>query len=147
MGLNVAMALASVVAIAGPATARSAEPSATALPSAAVSFETPPAADAGTVRLPASFTTEEVEVGVLRVISDGHRELSRERQEDEVFVNWGEYARTHEDRQVVAAPDGAVWILDDTGMFEVGKAKTRSLTGEPPVRGYDDVEIAPDGTI
>ena len=145
--LKVATLLASVLVIAGPMTARSAKPSEAVLPSASSSVETPPATDAGDVRLPASFTTEEVEPGVLRVSSDGHRELSRERQDDEVFVNWGEYARTHEDRQVVAAPDGAVWVLDDTGMFEVGKAKTRSLTGEPPVRGYDDVEIAPDGTI
>lgn len=126
------MSLAGILALAGPATAQSPSPS--------------PPDGSDSTSLPAGLVTEQVEPGVLRVVSDGHRVLSGERQDDDVF-SWGDWRTTHLERAVAAAPDGAVWVFDDSGMFDLGKKKSRSLKGEPPVRSTDDIEIAPDGTM
>lgn len=124
--------LAGILVLAGTAAAQSPAPS-------------PPPDGSETSGLPAGLVTEQVEPGVLRVVSDGHRVLSGERQDDDVF-RWGDWRTTHLERSVASAPD-AVWVFDDSGMFELGRKKTRSLKGEPPVRSTDDIEIAPDGTM
>ena len=96
---------------------------------------------------PEGLVTDEVEPGVLEVISDGYRELSPERQEDDVFTGWGDYADTHDARHVVAAPDGTVWLVDHDQMVRVGRKKTFDLGKQPPGNPNDHVEAAPDGTV
>ena len=96
---------------------------------------------------PDGLVTEQVEPGVLRVLSDGYRELSAERQDDDVFVNWGDFAQTHDNRHVDAAPDGSVLVIEPDRMFRIGQKKTDRLKGQPPVRAADHVDAAPDGTV
>ena len=96
---------------------------------------------------PDGLVTEEVGPGVLRVLSDGYRELSPDRQYDDIFVHWGAFAATHDNRHVAAAPDGAVWIIEDGRMFRIGRKKSDWLTGQPSVRATDHVDVAPDGAV
>ncbi len=62
-------------------------------------------------------------------------------------LNWGAFAETHDYRQVVAAPDGSVWVFAQDRMFRIGRKRTFPLKGQPSVRASDHVDVAPDGTV
>ncbi|CAN5816748.1 hypothetical protein BH23CHL8_BH23CHL8_03180 [soil metagenome] len=103
-----------------------------------------------TDELIARLVTEEVGPGVLRVLSDGHRELSLP-VEGYVFEGqgkgWGALARSHVYRHVVAGPDGSVWILEPDRFFRLGRQRQWDWQGQPELQSDDEVEVAPDGTL
>lgn len=94
--------------------------------------------------------TEEVEPGVLRIIADGHRELSPP-TEDYVFdglgKGWGALARSHEYRNIVAANDGSVWVFEPDRFFRIGKKREWDWRGQPDFSYDDDFALTPDGTV
>lgn len=62
-------------------------------------------------------------------------------------MNWGAFAETHDYRQVVAASDASVWVLEQDRMFRIGRKRTFPLKGQPSVSASDHVDVAPDGTV
>ncbi len=86
-----------------------------------------------TEELLSGMVTEEVEPGVLRVVHDGHRELSNE---DLGFPG----------SSVDVTPDGSVWVggSDDMqSLFRLGDASTfDDVTEGPPYK-----EVGPDGSL
>ena len=90
----------------------------------------------------ASLVTEEVEPGVLRVVSDGHRNLSMDLVTDT--------ERPSRRSNVVAGPDGSVWLFGADEWFRVGEPATYPVTEETPNHRSVDVQVAqvaPDGTL
>ena len=81
-------------------------------------------------RPPPGFVTEEVEPGVLRVLSDGVRELTF--QEDVAPSG------------IATGLDGSIWVFGDTGSFRLGDARVHEALSRS-FRG--DYEIGADGTL
>jgi hypothetical protein len=80
-----------------------------------------------------ALVTEEVAPGVLRVISDGVRDLSMPVVGD--FQNRGPSSR------IVVAPDGSVWVFGSQEFFRLGEA--RSHEG----MRWNSIDVDADGTI
>ena len=96
--------------------------------------EPPPVEEASTtaVHLPATVVTEEVEPGVLRLVSDGRLDLSQ------AMVPGWDIART------VIAPDGSTWMFDSESFFRLG---SEGDVHDWPVRRPNDTGFAANGGI
>ena len=107
----------------------------------------------------ADLVTEEVSPGVLRVVSDGIRDLRsepvvacrsfRERYEDgarDLFPTRHGFDDTSRGK-VVAGLDGSIWLFWHDRFIRLGDETThRWAGGQRPSLG-DDIEVAPDGTV
>ncbi len=116
----------------------SASPEAKASPEAT----TAPDSSASDALLPGlALVTEEVEPGVLRVVSDGSRELTRA-----VAA-----ASEMDDGDIVAGLDGSIWVFGRDGFFRIGSERTYGWDEEPTFQGFEPTfqgaEVAPDGTL
>jgi hypothetical protein len=95
--------------------------------------ETAPAAvtespsPATTDELLAGMVTEEVERGVYRVVHDGVLDLPGA-------------------QEVIAGLDGSVWVFGEQTPHQLGDEQVHNWSEEGP-RPYDEVEVAPDGTL
>ena len=81
-----------------------------------------------------ALVTEEVEPGVLRVVSDGYRDLSR------TVATVSEM----DDGTIVAGLDESVWVFSRDGLFRIGAEGMYGWDGDA---SWLDVEVAPDGTL
>jgi hypothetical protein len=68
-----------------------------------------------TDELLSGFVTEEVEPGVLRVVNDGVRDLTRSPDPERGQTEWG---------NIVAGLDGSVWVVLDDGFYRLGGVGT-----------------------
>jgi len=114
-------------------------PSEESAPAAAsASPATPSLAPTSTVDPLAQALTEEVEPGVLRVVNDGTRDLSRMPQG----------LRTRQDNTldsaIAAGPDGSIWMSMPEGSFRVGEA----ATSDGDAAAFQTiVKVGPDGRV
>jgi hypothetical protein len=83
-----------------------------------------------TEELLSGMVTEEVEPGVLRVASDGVRDLTALTSEAPVT-------------EIMAGPDGSVWIHDAGRWLQLGRPEPEAVLGS----GSGESEVAPDGTL
>jgi len=77
------------------------------------------------------LVTEEIEPGVVRVISDGHRAISP----------------TGIDSRVVVRADGRVWIVLSEGFYELGREAMVEFPGQDFMLADDQVAVGPDGSF
>lgn len=89
----------------------------------------------------ASLVTEEVEPGVLRVVSDGHRDVSLDLYDSP--ATWDSSRRSN----VVAGPDGSVWLFGADAWYRLGEPATYPVTDETPNQPWQMAQVAPDGTL
>jgi hypothetical protein len=84
-----------------------------------------------------ALVAEKVEPGVLRIVSDGVRELSRPTglKDYDVFRS-----------TIAAGLDGSVWILTEEGFFRVGSEPEHAWKGAS-FRWHEAPSIRPDGTL
>ena len=75
------------------------------------------------------LVTEEIEPGVVRVISDGHRAISP----------------TGIDSRVIVRNDGRVWIVVSQGFYELGRGPIVEFPGQDFMTSDDQVTVGPDG--
>ncbi len=123
------------------ARAASAPPSIPAtLPGSAV------AADEAPLDLLSKLETEEVEPGVLRIVSDGHRDLSGATAAD-APETYAEYLDTHVARNLVVGRDGRVWVIEPDRLFRLGSPT--DIRWPQPTRhvSFNDLEVSPDGRL
>jgi hypothetical protein len=86
------------------------------------------------------LTTDEVEPGVFRVVSDGVRDLRRpvEDAEPDAMSEAGPL-----DRSLHAAPDGSIWVFGREGAFRLGQTDVVDIDWlAAPV-----IDDSPDGTM
>ena len=72
------------------------------------------------------LVTEEVEPGVLRVVSDGYRDVSLHLYSAPATWDSGRQSN------VVAGPDGSVWLFGADEWYRLGEAATYPVTDETP---------------
>lgn len=128
-------------------------------PSVAATLEDEPVAmshagDSGTV---AGLVTEEVESGVLRVISDGYRDLrSKPLVACESLADQAEFGAEYRPSpryddmsrgRVVAGLDGGIWLFWHDRFVRLGEEPTYRWTAGQRPRVEDDIEVAPDSTV
>ena len=77
------------------------------------------------------LVTEEVEPGVVRVISDGHRAVSP----------------TGIESRVIARDDGRVWVVLNRGFYELGREAMVEFPGIDFMLADDQVTVGPDGSF
>jgi len=87
------------------------------------------------------LVTEEVELGVFRVVNDGVRELTWPADRKDLYLN-GVL-----DRSIAAGPDGSVWLFWPNESFRLGQPGSTRWGRDPLPWGTEDIEIAPDGTV
>ena len=104
-------------------------------------------ADAETpLDLLAQLETEEVEPGVLRILSDGHRDLSGATAAD-TPETYAEYLDTHVARNLVVGRDGRAWVIEPDRLFWLGSPT--DIRWPQPTRhvSSNDLEVSPDGRL
>ena len=89
----------------------------------------------------ASLVTEEVEPGVLRVMSDGYRDVSLDLYSPPVTRDSSRLSN------VVAGPDGSVWLFGADEWYRLGEGATYPVTDETPNGHSQMAQVAPDGTL
>ena len=90
----------------------------------------------------ARLVTEDVEPGVLRVVSDGYRNLAPDVVLDAQLPRPG-----FRQSNVVAGSDGSVWLFGAEEWYRVGEAATYPVTDETPNLPSRRVQVAPDGIL
>ncbi len=105
-----------------------------ASPSPKIEQTTPSPAPMTTDEMLSGFTSEQVEPGVLRVVSDSQRDLLSENN-----------------RGVVAGQDGSIWLLRKNRFFRLGDAQGHQWHDDDREERsqYDNelAAVAPDGTV
>jgi hypothetical protein len=86
-----------------------------------------------------TLQTEQVETGVLRVVNDGVRDLSR--------PTGGDYDPQSVPTNLVAGLDGSVWIMGPDEFYRIGDPHTYPASEETPNGHGQKAGVAPDGTL
>ena len=90
----------------------------------------------------ARLVTEEVEPGVLRIVNDGHRDLSRPVVGDEDDVDASAFRSN-----LAAGDDGSVWIFGPDEFFRLGEPGSYATDEATPAFLGRHVEVTPDGLV
>ena len=110
-----------------PPAAVSASPTPEAPHEEATQLPDPQPSPMTTEELLAGMVTEEVERGVYRVVHDGVLDLPGA-------------------QEVIAGLDGSVWVFGEQTPHQLSDEQVHYWSEEGP-RSYDEVEVAPDGTL
>jgi hypothetical protein len=87
-----------------------------------------------------SLVTEEVEPGVLRIVSDGHRDITRP-------VVGESYRSTFYESNLAAGLDGSVWIFGPESFFRLGDPRSHPSDRRSPAFLGTQVEVGADGVV
>jgi hypothetical protein len=87
------------------------------------------------------LVTEEVEPGVLRIVNDGIRDLSRP-----IVCDEGPYDCTGFSSNLAVAPDGGIWVFGPELSYRLGDAASYPNGDGSPAWLDRPVQVAPDGT-
>jgi hypothetical protein len=90
----------------------------------------------------ARLVTEQVEPGVLRIVNDGHRDLSRPVVGDEDDVDASAFRSN-----LAAGEDGSVWIFGPDEFFRLGEPGSYATDEATPAFLGRHVEVTPDGLV